>query len=257
MIIIIISFIIGIFLKNKKLGETLIKFNFYFLLPILIFYIFNNVNFSFYDLIYPLYATIIIGITFLFGNFFLFRNYPKKIKGVLVIAPMIMNIGAVYPIILNYFSEYALKYVSLFDLGNGFITLTFTYYIAMLHGSSDKKSIPQIRKIIFSPPLIAIFLGSMFNLSGVKISAPKILHIMKILLSITIYLSLGCFFEIKNIFCKEIYIANLLRFILGGLIILTLNKIFPFPAKILLLCGCAPCGFNTVTFAVLEKWMLI
>ena len=202
----------------------------------------------------PVISPIIIFAVYFLANFIFNDISDNKDRGVLIIAPMIMNLGVVYPLIYLNFPDKFLTYIALFDLPNGILTLTLTYAIAIKYGS--KKGKIKYSKI-FSPPLIALIVGLIFNYLNVKLLfLNKLYEPVKYLLIFTIYFSLGSFFYFSRGYFKLIVKSNLIRFLTGFIIaiifilFLNLNKS---EAKILLLCSMAPCGFNTLTFSVLEN----
>ncbi len=251
----LIFFIAGIILRNQLYGKFLLKLNFYFLLPILILKIFSEVSFENSDLFLPIISSIIIISTFLIETIFLKINDPTK-KGILLIAPMIMNLSVVYPLVILNFPEFFIKKVAFFDLANGILTLTLTYSIAIKYGSKNNKI--KLKKLA-SPPLIAIFLGLIINLIGFSkytFFLNPIFNIDKYLIIFTIYFSLGCFFTFDKSYLKYVALSNFFRFGIGFLfafLSVCLFKINKIETKILFLCCMAPCGFNTLTFAVLEN----
>ncbi len=184
----------------------------------------------------------------------LFKNEINQDKGVLIIAPMIMNISAVYPFVFINFSEKYLQNVAFFDLANGILTLSLTYSIAIKFGSKTGKI--NFKKII-SPPLVAIFAGIVFSLLNIKFNfLEKIFPFIKYAIFFSIYFSLGNLFYFEKKYISKILKSNSIRFLSGltiALISIKLFKIDLISSKILLLCATAPCGFNTLTFAVLEN----
>ncbi len=251
MLLIFFAFFTGFILKRKNLAIKILKINFYFLLPIFIFYVFSKILIEKKDMFLPGIAGVIIVSTFAI-SFFIFKKEPPNDKGIYIISPMIMNISAIYPIIFLNFHESLIKYVALFDIGNGILTLTFTYFIAIYYGSKGEKF--KLRKI-FSPPLIALILGVIvnhFQLNEFPKIFYKIIEIIKIVIAISIYFSLGSLLEIQKI-NKKIFYPIIIRILFGGLIGGALAKIFNYPFKIILLCSMAPCGFNTLTFAVIAE----
>ncbi len=250
----IIFFIIGFILKKENLGKTLLKFNFYFLLPILIFKIFSTIKFNPQIYYMPLSSFVIIIFIYFFSNFYFKNIKNNKDKGVLIIAPMIMNISAVYPIIFLNFPDKYIQNVALFDLSNGILTLTFTYSIAIKFGSENKKI--KFKKLL-SPPLLALFIGLIFNYKNINLEILSIIFTyVKYAITFTIYFSLGSLFYFEKNFLKKILQVNFIRFFAGILIAIIIGLVINLDKtslKILFLCATAPCGFNTLTFAVLEN----
>ncbi len=197
---------------------------------------------------------LIIIFTYFFACFYFKNIKENQNKGVLIIAPMIMNISAVYPVIFLNFPDRYIQNIALFDLSNGILTLTFTYSIAIRYGSKNKKI--RFQKLL-SPPLIALILGLIFNYYNVNlIIFSKIFPYVKYAITFTIYFSLGSLFYFEKSFLKKIFQVNFIRFFTGFLIAILIGfflNLDKTSIKILLLCAVAPCGFNTLTFAVLEN----
>lgn len=261
---VMLIFVLGYVLKrinllNKKNGDLFLKLVFYVSLPALILLSVTNIQLSF-DFIYlPIIAMLIILVTYVIAYFTgkLF-NLKKPSFGVFLVGSLIMNIGFTLPFFIAAYGEEGLARASLFDFGNGLLVFTFVFYLACKYGNNKRDSKAMIKKFLYSPPLWALTTAIVLNLVNVKI--PNMgMNFFQLLSNMTIpliMLSLGIYFSPKIVklgaLSSVIFIRMFIGLLLGFLFVYLFN--LDGLNKIIVLIGAStPVGYNTLTFASMEK----
>ncbi len=261
---VILIFVLGYLLKrinllSKDNGDLFLKLVFYISLPALILLSITNIQLTL-DFIYlPIIAILIIlvtyGIAFFIGKLF---NLGKTSFGVFLVGSLIMNTGFTLPFFIAAYGEEGLARASLFDFGNGLLTFTFIFYLACKYGDNKRDSKTMIKKFLYSIPLWALMSAILLNLMNIQI--PNLgINFFQLLGNMTIpliMLSLGIYFSPKIVklsaLSSVIFIRMFVGLLLGFLFVYLfnlegLNKI------IVLISASAPVGYNTLTFASMEK----
>ncbi|MCA9487147.1 MAG: AEC family transporter, partial [Nanoarchaeota archaeon] len=261
---IILIFVLGYLLKKAKLvkkdnADFLLKLNFYVSLPALILISISNISLSFNLIYFPVIAMLIIGLTygvsFLVGKLFHLKN---ESFGVFLVGTMIMNLGFTLPFFIAAYGKEGLARASLFDFGNGLLAFTIVYYLACKYGNNKRDSKAMIKKFIYSPPLWALFLAIVLNLTQTKIHEIGI-SFFQILGNMTIpliMLSLGIYFSPKIVKILPLISAIFIRMFVGlllGFIFVYLFNLEGLNKIIVLISASAPIGYNTLTFASMEN----
>ena len=261
---IILIFLLGYFLKSTKLlkeenASLFLKVVFYISLPALIILSSSSIKLS-ADLIYlPLAPLAIIFITF-FVSFLIGRllNLPRPTMGVLLTGTMIMNMGFLLPFFIAAYGNEGLAMASLFDFGNGLLAYTLVYFLACKYGNNSYNAKAMLKKFIVSPPLWALAIAILLNLLHIKTSV-VVNNFFQLLGNLTlplIMLSLGIYFKPKITKFMPLSFAVLIRMFLGlllGYAIVSLLNINGLSKSIILISSAAPIGYNTLTFASMEK----
>ncbi|MFW9906216.1 MAG: AEC family transporter, partial [Candidatus Thorarchaeota archaeon] len=202
---IIVLFILGVLLRatnllKQKDADILLKIVFYVSLPALILNtipaVVINLNFFFL----PIISSIIIITTFLVSSIVVkFQTFEEETKGVFIIGTMIMNLGFNVPFVLGAYGLEGFARASFFDIGNITLTLSLTYYIAQKYGSSaGEEEISFLnKKILTSPPLIALIIGLILNFTGISLGSNVnyLLDLLGGLLTPLLMLSIGIYFN--------------------------------------------------------------
>lgn len=262
---VILIFILGYVLKRinllkKEDGDLLLKIVFYISLPALIFLSVTSINLSFEFIYLPIIAVLIIFITFfvslVYGRMIL--HLPNFSLGVFLIGSMIMNIGFNLPFFIAAYGEEGLARASIFDFGNAFLVLTFIYYLACRYGNQKSNFKMMVKKFILLPPIWALIISIMFNLTGVQ--TPNLIgnffHMIGNLTIPLIMLSLGIYFNVKIVKFPALSSAIVIRMLFGLLLGFTFSKIFALEGMnrlIVIIAAAAPVGYNTLVFASLEN----
>jgi predicted permease len=255
-------FILGMILRrlsviDEKGTDTLFKLVYSLTLPALLLSVLPYVTIKSSIIRLPLISLLIILITL--GAAMLTRKLTgiKKESGaVLVIGSIIMNLGFIMPFVQSFYGDEGLARLFLFDLPNGLTTYTIAYAFACRCGCS-KKSFPA-RKILTSPPLLSLLASIAMNVLSLQPHplSIKILHTVGGLTIPLILLALGASFTIAKI--NPLYLASAiaLRMVLGlalGFWLASLFSLEGVDRAIVILAASAPAGFNTMTFASVEK----
>ena len=259
---IIILFIIGFILKylnlfKKEDADTFLKLNFYIAIPALIIISITKIQLQKQFILFPIIAILIILATYFISKLALkYLKLDNNSAAVFLIATMIMNLGFAVPFVLAFYGEEGIARLSLIDIGNAFMTFTFVYFIACKNNPQNKTK--MLKKIIFSPPLIAVIIAIILNIAKAKIpeTATSFLQIIGYMSIPLIMLSLGIYFSPKLMNPKVIASAIAIRMLFGfllGYIIIKLFNIQGLNSIIILIAASAPIGYNTVTFSSLEK----
>ncbi len=266
---IILLFLLGYSLKKlnfftKEHADLFLKMVFYLTLPSIILLTIPTIPLDVKFIYLPISAVIIYFLTFSIA-YIVGRLYQleEKVFGVFLIASMIMNLGFNLPFVLAFYGQEGVVLATLFDLGNGFLTLTFAYYWATRMGSAHNNNTAQInmkvlKKFLYSPPLWALGIGFILNLAD--FSVPTILtdfiNHLTVMTTPLIMLSLGIYFS-PNIKRPKLLVSVLMIRMVGGFIFgVLLVLIFSVKGSIMaiiIISAAAPVGFNTLTFTALEE----
>ena len=258
--------LIGYLLKRAKLlsaddGSSLLKTIFYTGTPALIFISILKINIDrslfalalVAPLIVTLTATVVYGLRKLF-----FSTVPRKTFGALFCAATIMNTGFLIPFVERLYGSDGLARLAIIDGFNGLIVFTLVYATAAKYGSDKPQATYIAKKLLLAPPVWALILGLLLKTTSA--TPPKLildtLVIVSKLVSPAILLALGLKFTLKIAQPKLLPIPILVRFLFGflvGVFIVTMFHLTGISKSVVLLASIAPSGFNTITFADLEK----
>lgn len=261
---VIMIFFVGLALRlagifRKEHVDDFIKLVFYVSLPGLIMNSMLNTELKMEFVYLPLISAIIIfcmyGLSYFIGKLF---KLPKTSLGVFIIGTMILNNGLVLPFIVEAYGDEGLARLIIFDFSNAFLAFTFVYYNAIRFGRSrNEKSIPY-KKFLFSPPIWALILGIILNLTKTEVPV-YLTNFFGLLGDLTIpllMLAIGIFFTPKTVRFYPLFTAILIRSGIGlllGFLFVYLFDLSGLSRIVVLISASAPIGFNTITFASLEK----
>ncbi len=261
---VILIFVLGIITRriklfNKENADLFLKLVFYVTLPALSLESIATVDLTF-DMIYiPIAAMLTIFITgaiaFLIGKRLKFKD---KTMGTFLVGSMIMNTGFTLPFFTAAFGDNGFVRASLFDLGNSILIFTFIYFVAMKYGKSENSSKEMAIKFLKLPPIYAILLGIVFNLSNIHLpqTSLKFLTLVGAPTIPLIMLSLGIYFHPKNNNFGKISLVLFIRNGLGLLIGYLLASFFHLEGLnrvIVIISSAAPVGYNTLIFSDMEN----
>jgi predicted permease len=260
---VIFIFVLGIITKrinlfNKENADLFLKLVFYITLPALSLESISSVTLSI-DMFYiPIAAMLTIfivgGISYAIGRSL---EFTDKTMGSFLIGSMIMNTGFTLPFFTTAFSDNGFVRASLFDLGNSILIFTFIYFVAMKYGKSENTIKEMAIKFLKLPPIYAIIIGIILNISHVGLPATS----MKFLTLIgsptipLIMLSLGIYFHPKNKNLGKIGLVVFIRNGIGLLIGFVLAVLFHLEGLnrvIVIISSAAPVGYNTLIFSDME-----
>ncbi|UCG53236.1 MAG: AEC family transporter [Candidatus Latescibacterota bacterium] len=259
-----LTFALGVLLRRTRVlrkedGGLLLKIVFYLALPSLILLSVPDIEISRDLVVLPIIAVVIVLVTGLAALlFFRPRASERPLFGVTIVGSMIMNTNFLYPFILVVYGSAGFATAVVFDVGNASLVLTLVYYIACRFGSGGSGSKNALRRLIASPPLWALAAGLILNVAGVTIGS----HVRTFLTSIgnllipLVMLALGVYFSPRLVRWPLLLGVLLIRSG-GGLILAFLfTSLFGLEGltrSIVLICGAAPIGYNTLVFSSLAK----
>ncbi len=258
--------LIGYLLKRIKFlssddGSTLLKTIFYTGTPALIFISILKVDIDASLFVLALVAPLIVTISALVMYGFrisALANIPRKTFGAIFCAATIMNTGFLIPFVEKLYGSEGLAKLAIVDGFNGLIVFSLVYASAAHYGADKPQTSFIIKKILIAPPVWALIAGLMCKLLSVTPPAlilDTLATIAKIV-SPAILLALGLKFTPRITSPKLLPIPIAVRFLLGGTLGLLIVSIFDLSGvskSVVLLASIAPSGFNTITFADMEK----
>jgi predicted permease len=256
------TFFLGMLLRKASVlddhaADILFKIVYYLALPALLLSVIPYVAISATMFFLPLISAVLILLTLaaamLMGKAF---RMPEKSYAVLVSGSIIMNLGFVMPFVQSFYGDDGLARLFVFDIPNGLSAYTIAYSVACRHGGSIEKNL--LRKLLTSPPLLALAGALLMNalaLHPLPIST-AVLHSIGGLTIPLVLLGLGASFRITKINPLYLAAAITLRMGLGlalGVWLASLFRLEGLDRAIVVLSASAPAGFNTMTFASVEK----
>ena len=262
--IIAIGFLLKKFnILSEENGKIIVRIIFNITLPALIFSTLISINLDLSFLLLPIIPLLFSSIILLVC-FFLFKNYSKEVKSLILMTVIGFNMGNfAYPLIDGIWGEQGLQYLVLFDLGNalvifGMIGFIASYYSKKNESNDTKKTLKNSLLLLFkSPPIIMMILALIINLSGIMIPLflADLLDIFSnanmalTLLSLGIYLN----FRFEKSEWKNISKVIIIRYCFGFFIGLILFSVLPFPLlyrTIIFISLILPMAMGTLLFAV-------
>ena len=242
-------------------ADIFLKIVFYVSLPALILDNIPAVEINLDYFLLPIICSVIIIISFLVSSIVVrYQKFEAKTQGVFIIGTMILNLGFNVPFVLGFYGQEGFIRATFFDIGNILLFLSLTYYIAQKYGTSNSEEGISFlnRKLLTSPPLIALVIGVILNFTGITFdtNVNYLLDLLGGLLTPLLMLSIGIYFnpKIEKIFpvAQVIFIRMGLGLILGFVFTLLLG-LDDLSNKIIIISSAAPVGFNTLTYASLEE----
>ena len=260
----ILIFLLGMLLKRfgvfvREDADGLLKLFFYVSLPALILRSVPDLELSPQLLFLPLSAVVIIFITYLIASFIGQRwSLPRPALGVFLIGAMIMNGGFAFPFVLSAYGEPGMALATLFDFGGGAMVFTFVYYQACRYGSDGKDGLNLFRKFLLSPPLLALCVALLLNLSGLRIPSAGLSFLQQLaaLTTPVVLLALGIVFNHRLVQRRPLFTAIGIRMLIGclfGLLCCELFQLQGLARQVTLVMSAAPSGVNTLVFSSLEE----
>ncbi len=261
---ILFIFFLGVLLKRIRLfkkedGDKFLALVFNVSLPALILLSVSQINLSFDFIFLPICAALIIFGTYAFAlmasKFF---HFDKKSYAVFLIGSTIINTGFTLPFFIAAYGKEGLARASMFDLANGFLVLTFVYYIAVKHSDNQSSAKTLFKKFLFLPPLWALALAFILNVLDMKlpVTAVNFLESVGNLTTPLIMLALGIYFRPKIVNLKALISVISIRMLFGMVIGLLLVSIFHLEhlnRMIVLINAASPVGYNTMIYSSLEN----
>ncbi len=257
-------FFLGVLLKTLKLarddhGALLLKVMFFFTLPILVLVKLTETQLSLGKAYLPLMN---IGINFICLGVMMLLTRRLEIArttlGVMLLGSMIMNNFFMFPFIITVLGDEAFVDAMIFDIGNAVTTMTLAYAIAFRYGPENLKLSNIVLNVVKLPVLWALVVAISLNLGEIRLPVPvlKILEPVGLLTMPFILVALGIYFSLKIRNLRLLLMTIGVRMLLGLLIGFSFVVLFDLQgvtAAVVILCGSAPIGFNSLTFSSLAK----
>ncbi|EAT58895.1 AEC family transporter [Chlorobium ferrooxidans] len=255
-------FFLGVLLRRTSVlddrdADTLLKLVFNLTLPALLLSVLPSVELNSKLLLVALISTLIILLTLpaamLAGKV---TGMKPQTSAVLVSGSIIMNLGFVMPFVQSFYGDEGLARLFIFDIPNGVSAYTIAWAFACRSGSNPQHCLNG--KLFKSPPLLALALALFMNALSLRPEplTAKILLTTGTLTIPLVLLALGASFSIKKANPLHLGVGIALRMLLGlslGLWLTDLLNISGVDRAVVVLCASAPAGFNTLTFASVEK----
>ncbi len=256
--------LIGFFLKQtgvfkRENGDFLLLLVFYVSLPAMIFDSFLNIQLDLKFIFLPVITIVVISSMY-FISLIASRllNLPRRTAGTFIIGTMILNNGFLFPFIYAMYGDEGMARILLFDFMNGFLAFSWVYFIACRYGDNENNRKILLKKLLLAPPAWSIIISIAMNLLGIKLPV-VITNTFAILGEMTIpliMLALGIYFSPRLIRPVPVLTAIFIRMGIGFVIGYTFSEALELEGltrTVVLLGSSAPIGFNTLTFASLEK----
>jgi len=260
--------IIGYILKKLNIiseenGKTIAKVVFNVTLPALILKVISSIEITpslgLITLISILYCIPIVVLTI-----FLFKNYPREIKGLVFMAVIGFNVGHfAYPLIEGIWNQEGLKYIAMFDIGNAIVIFVICYILGLIYSPKnefeDKKDLAKHISIqlLKSAPLLSYIIALVLNFLNI-IFPIFVIDLLDVLsranMALTLLL-LGIFlnFKFERSQWKNVSIVLIIRYSFGLVIGLLLFFFLPFNQLyrgILAIALILPVGLAIIPFTV-------
>lgn len=258
---------IGYFSKLLKMidedfARKAIKFLFFLPLPILVFLSFAttklDLSLSVYPIISIIIQSILIVISFIIGKLLKFNN--KTIGTLIAASGITSTLVFALPFIQAFYGTENLKYLFMYDFGNGLMAWTVVYLITGYLGNKRELGIKKgILSFLKNPMIFALFLGLVFGL--LKIQLPQIFIQFKVTLSGFInpllFISIGIFLNFSYFLSRD----NLSKLFLSSGIVMGVSAVLAFfltsffgiagiGQKVILISAVSPAAALAVAFSI-------
>lgn len=255
---------IGWLLRNKnivnlKAPSRLLKFGFFVLAPFIVFQAMASIEYRSSLIVFPIFALLLGAFGFIAGVLTT-KNYEfdNLRKIIVIMSAMFVNVPFALTFLLSRFGTEVNSRVILFNIINLPIVYGLGHFLAARSNPEKHKEKPVLKKIMFSSPLWGLLIGFAFSLTSLKIpkSLNPVFNSIAILIVIVASLAIGMFITFSKKYFKESIIAMTPRYVTSmiiALIFVSVLDLAKLETTIILVLGCAPVGFSTLTFAHLEK----
>jgi hypothetical protein len=261
---IILTYLLGILLRRtgavrRDDGALLLRLVFYAAIPALILQSIPRVRITPDVALLPLVAAIIIFGTFAAAYAVCRRWSPERpVFGTALVGSMIMNTSFILPFVLVIYGYEGFATAVVFDIGNAFLVASVIFYIACRYGEDGGGSWGAVRRVAMAPPLWAFVVGLFLNFTGIPVHPVlgSFLTLVGNLMIPLVMLSLGIYFSPRLVRVRLLVSVLAIRSIGGFVLAVLLSRLFGLEGltrSVVLVCGAAPVGFNTLVFASLTK----
>lgn len=245
-------------LLTKENADLLLKLFFYLILPSVVFLSISRIPLKADLLVLPLMAVIMFAVSFTAATCCRrFFTLKRESLGVFLIGSIILNGAFVYPFVYVMYGEEGMAIAYLFDFGNALIAFSFAYYLACRYSAAPRGQTSLYKKFFLSPPLLALCIAVLFNLSGLQLPTfgTELLRIMGGMTTPLIMLSLGVYFSPEIVRPGPLLAVIAIR-ILGGVamgaILVSLLGLSGLTRTVVLIMAVSPSAMNTLIYASME-----
>ena len=247
---------------DEDFARKAIKFLFFLPLPILVFLSFAttklDISLGIYPIISIIIQSILIVISYFIGKLLKFDN--KTIGTLIAASGITSTLVFALPFIQAFYGIENLKYLFMYDFGNGLMAWTVVYLITGYLGNKKQLGIKKgIISFVKNPMIFALFFGVIFGLLNIKL--PQFFTQFKTTLSGFInpllFVSIGILLDFKYFLSKENLTKLFLSagIIMGVLVLLafmftSLFDISGIGQKVILISAVSPAAALAVAFSV-------
>ncbi|PLY00987.1 MAG: hypothetical protein C0622_07900 [Desulfuromonas sp.] len=245
-------------LLTRENADLLLKLFFYVALPALVLLSIPQLELTLELLSLPIAAMAMVLSGFLLALFWRRRlTMERQALGVFFVGSIIFNGAFAYPFIFVSYGEQGMAIAYLFDFGNAVVAFSLAYYLACRYGSSDYTPGNLVRKFVLSPPLLALLIAIVLNLTGLRFPSfgQEFLRILSSLTTPLVLLALGVYFNPRIVHGGPLVAVIVIRIFCGMLLGLLLVKLFGLTGmvrNVVLVMAVSPSGMNTLTYAAME-----
>lgn len=247
---------------DEDFARKAIKFLFFLPLPVLVFLSFATTKLDFSLGIYPLISiaiqSILIAVSFIIGKLLKFNN--KTIGTLIAASGITSTLVFALPFIQVFYGIENLKYLFMYDFGNGLMAWTVVYLITGYLGNKKQLGIKKgILSFVKNPMIFALFFGIMFGLFNIQL--PQIFTQFKTMLSGFInpllFVAIGILLDFKYFSSRE----NLSKLFLSAGIVMGISAILAYiftsffgitgiGQKVILVSAVSPAAALAVAFSI-------
>ncbi len=247
---------------DEDFARKAIKFLFFLPLPFLVFLSFATTKLDFSLGIYPLISiaiqSILIAVSFIIGKLLKFNN--KTIGTLIAASGITSTLVFALPFIQVFYGIENLKYLFMYDFGNGLMAWTVVYLITGYLGNKKQLGIKKgILSFVKNPMIFALFFGIMFGLFNIQL--PQIFAQFKTTLSGFInpllFVAIGILLDFKYFSSRE----NLSKLFLSAGIVMGISAILAYiftsffgitgiGQKVILVSAVSPAAALAVAFSI-------
>lgn len=243
---------------SEKEGKIISKFMLHTTFPALMFVSSASIKFNSNLLAIPV-VCFLTGLLMILTGWFVFYNYPSKLRGILMLGFGATNVGFFgFPLVEGLFGKEALIYLVMYDIGNTVLGFGLAYPIGkyFAYETSTKIDWNAILKKVFTlPPLLGMLFGLAVNIANIEL--PDIFFVFMNflakgnapigLLLLGIYLS----FNLDKKQILGISKVLVIRYTFGLIVLFTLYYFVPNSTykSVLMICAILPLGIMIIPFS--------
>lgn len=247
---------------DEDFAKKAIKFLFFLPLPFLVFLSFATTKLDLSLGIYPLISiviqSILIAVSFIIGKLLKFNN--KTIGTLIAASGITSTLVFALPFIQVFYGIENLKYLFMYDFGNGLMAWTVVYLITGYLGNKKQLGIKKgVLSFVKNPMIFALFFGILFGLLNIQL--PQIFSQFKTTLSGFInpllFVAIGILLDFKYFASRE----NLSKLFLSAGIVMGISAILAYiftsffgitgiGQKVILVSAVSPAAALAVAFSI-------